>query len=360
MINVFTGEFLFHPCPIEISGNTCSHNCIYCFANIRKTRRECKLKSILNYLKTDSNKTYLKSLIHEGYPICFSNKTDPFSKNNYIQTLSIFEHLMALKNGVFIQTKGGYGIDETLRIIGPRRDVVWYITCTTLKDEIRRKVEPGAPDTETRLQLAEKLHKMGFMVIIALNPLVEEWLPMSDIDIILNRLKKVGIKHIIHEPLHINKKEAETFGKEKREIYGEKVLTDACNLTNNRQYSRNVNEYLIKNGFSVFKLGMPFGTELFNDIRKKIPLIFPNNWDFINDVIASKKTGPREVKFSDYLKAITKYNKDFFYKPFNGAQMYLIRHAFNQWKGNDEAQNINTLVDVLRFHWNNKQCRTSM
>jgi DNA repair photolyase len=360
MVNVFVGEFLFHPCPLEISGNTCSHNCIYCFANIRKTKRECKLSSTLNFLKTYSDKTYMKSLLNEGYPVCFSNKSDPFSKNNYIQTLSIFEHLMQRKNGVFIQTKGGYGIDQALQIIGERRNVVWYITVTTLKEDILAKIEPNAPPTHERLELAEKLHKMGFMVIIAFNPLVEDWMPMSDVETICDRLKHAGIKHIIHEPLHLNQREVETYPQSIKDRYGEKVLADACDLRRNVQYSRNMTIYLKDNGFIPFKLAMPYTTELFNDIRERLGLIFPNQWDFINHVFEISNGKPREITFDDYETAITKYNKDFFYKPFVGAQMYMIRHAFNQWKGNDDVQAENTLIGVMRFHWNTKQCRTSM
>ncbi len=361
MVNVFVGEFLFHPCPLEISGNTCSHNCIYCFANIRNTKRECKVKSTLNYLSSYSDKTYLKTLLNEGFPICFSNKSDPFSKNNYVQTLAIFEHLMARPNGVFIQTKGGHGIDDCLQIIGDHRNIVWYITVTTLNDGIRQKIDPNAPPTLERIALAEKLHNMGFMVIVAFNPLVEEWMPMTDLETICNRLKSCGIKHIIHEPLHINKKEADTFSQHKKDIYGEKVLLDACDLRRNVQYSRNATKYFMDNGFVPFKLAMPYRTNFFNDIREKLGPIFPNQWDFINYVF-EKWDGKNsmEVTFSDYEKAITRHKKEFFYKPFVGSQMYMVRHAFNQWKGNDDVQAENTLIGVMKFHWNVRQCRTSM
>ena len=92
MIDPFYGEFLLHPSPLECSGNTCSHNCCYCFSNIRRSCRYSNIKQTLTQLKNfQSSNTYKNTLIREKYSICLSNRTDPFSKTNYIETLSMLE-----------------------------------------------------------------------------------------------------------------------------------------------------------------------------------------------------------------------------------------------------------------------------
>lgn len=90
MIVNFIGEFLFHPAPLEMSGNTCTHGCAYCFANIRKESRYAKINSAFNQLKRREIKTFVDHLIQNGYPICLSNSTDPFSATDYVVICSQF------------------------------------------------------------------------------------------------------------------------------------------------------------------------------------------------------------------------------------------------------------------------------
>ena len=66
-------------------------------------------------------------------------------------------------------------MEEALEILDGKQNVAWYITVTCADDELSQRVEPGAPPTSERLEWAVHLAKMGYMVIIAFNPLVEKY-----------------------------------------------------------------------------------------------------------------------------------------------------------------------------------------
>lgn len=145
MLEIFLGGYLFHPAALDYSGDTCQNGCAYCFANINKEFRRGNLAGAINSFYKKEATTYKDILIKMGYPICVSNRSDPFSPNNTRDTLALFTHLAEMKNGIFIQTKCGPGMDEALDILGDRRDVVVYITVTTMQDDIARMLEPKAP-----------------------------------------------------------------------------------------------------------------------------------------------------------------------------------------------------------------------
>ncbi len=355
MINEFLGEFMFHPAPLELSGNLCSHNCCYCFANIRKQSRYLSLKSIIKQINKDRIVTYKDALINEGYPICISNKTDPFSDSNYVQTLAISRELNKLKNGIFIQTKGGKGIDEFIDIT-KQKDVVFYITITTLNESIKKRIEPGAPDTLKRLEIAQKLKEMGYLVIIAINPVLEEWMPVCDIYKLLNILKKIGIKHICTEALHLNKRELLTFSESRKRSFNQSEIDYAKERGTFQNYVKKIIPLIQQEGFEVMKLGLPFESNFFDEIRSVFKHIFPNQLDIIN--YAHKKGEGIYTFDSFYNQSVD--NKCFFEKEFKAVQGYLIKHSIHVWASSDEAKKIFTLKETLRFIWNNNKMPGSL
>lgn len=88
-IEVFWGGFLFHPAALDYADETCSHGCAYCFANINKSYREGNVTSAIKALYRDSE-TFAGWLLKNSYPICTSNKTDCFAKNNLRNTRALF------------------------------------------------------------------------------------------------------------------------------------------------------------------------------------------------------------------------------------------------------------------------------
>lgn len=354
MITDFIGEFMFHPAALEFSGNTCTHDCAYCFANLRKSQRTMDLKAIIKQINKKECKTYQDALIKEGYAICMSNKSDPFSNSNYLSTIALGYEFNKLKNGLFIQTKGGKGIDEFLKAINYKKNIVWYITITTLNESIRKRIEKNAPTSEERFTLAKKLKDLGYLVIIALNPVLEKWMPLNDLEIYLSKCKKIGIKHICVEPLHLTEIEAK---KAKR------MEKDECEYACNRKaysyqnYAKKIIPIIKEKGFHVVKIGNALYSEFFYDIRKIFDKIFPNQYDLINYCHNEVKKGI--ITFNTFY-SVSVDNKHFFEREFKYVNRYILKANIHEWAASKEAKKIFSLKEVLRFIWNNQKIQSSM
>ena len=89
---------------------------------------------------------------------------------------------------------------------------------TCADDDMSTKVEPGAPPTSERLDWAVHLAEMGYMVILAFNPLVEKWMPQKALENILDVSILAGIRNFYFDSLHLEKKR--TYPKELLELTG--------------------------------------------------------------------------------------------------------------------------------------------
>lgn len=359
MIDPFYGEFLLHPSPLECSGNTCSHNCCYCFSNIRRSCRYSNIKQTLTQLKNfQSSNTYKNTLIKEKYSICLSNRTDPFSKTNYIETLSMLEYLKNLENGIFFQTKGGYGIDEAFDILKDKKNILFYVTITSKNNDILKLIEPNAPSYEEKLELIKKAKNNGYNVIVAFNPVVKNWLPEKDFYDIVSDVNKIGVKNFIFQKLYLSKNDIKGFTEDRKKRFEDEILIDAVKKTSeNQYYLQSLVVELIKRGNNAVAFGMPFKTDLFKDIRSTLGKCFPSNYDVINYCFDNKV---KQITFNDYKKVLNENQNDLFNKEFKGLSTYIFRIARQVWKGNDKIQSIRTINDVLNAYWNYKQISGSL
>lgn len=359
MIDPFYGEFLLHPSPLECSGNTCSHNCCYCFSNIRRSCRYSNIKQTLTQLKNfQSSNTYKNTLIKEKYSICLSNRTDPFSKTNYIETLSMLEYLKNLENGIFFQTKGGYGIDEAFDILKDKKNILFYVTITSKNNDILKVIEPNSPSYEEKIELIKKAKNNGYNVIVAFNPVVKNWLPEKDFYDIVSDVNKIGVKNFIFQKLYLSKNDIKGFTEDRKKRFEDEILIDAVKTpSENQYYLQSLVVELIKRGNNAVAFGMPFKTDLFKDIRSTLGKCFPSNYDVINYCFDNKV---KQITFNDYKKVLNENQNDLFNKEFKGLSTYIFRIARQVWKGNDKIQSIRTINDVLNAYWNYKQISGSL
>lgn len=359
MIDPFYGEFLLHPSPLECSGNTCSHNCCYCFSNIRRSCRYSNIKQTLTQLKNfQSSNTYKNTLIKEKYSICLSNRTDPFSKTNYIETLSMLEYLKNLENGIFFQTKGGYGIDEAFDILKDKKNILFYVTITSKNNDILKVIEPNSPSYEEKIELIKKAKNNGYNVIVAFNPVVKNWLPEKDFYDIVSDVNKIGVKNFIFQKLYLSKNDIKGFTEDRKKRFEDEILIDAVKKTSeNQYYLQSLVVELIKRGNNAVAFGMPFKTDLFKDIRSTLGKCFPSNYDVINYCFDNKV---KQITFNDYKKVLNENQNDLFNKEFKGLSTYIFRIARQVWKGNDKIQSVRTINDVLNAYWNYKQISGSL
>jgi DNA repair photolyase len=362
MITPFIGEFLINSAPLEYSGNSCSHSCIYCFANNRRSCRQENFKSTINNLKKyPQRKTYTAELLKEGYPIVISNRSDPFSKNNIEQTKSLFQYFKNMPNGLFIQTKGGKDIFEALEIIKEKKNIVFYISITTLNDELSKKIESGVPVTSERIKLAKELKKRGYEIIIAINPCVEQWINEKEIIKLASDFKKCGIIHFIFQPLHLRKDYENALKQISKLPNGDIIITNALNYHKAPRISQLYTQRIVLRLINELKVnalwfGLPYPSDFFMDINKKLGRNYPSMYDFFNYCVKNKLD---KIYFKDFYSALSKGNEKFFEKEFNGLSSYILRINRGVWKGNTKVQSIKTIKEVLNIFWNEKRLTPS-
>jgi DNA repair photolyase len=188
MIVPYFGEFLFVPYPLEMSMNPCSHKCAYCFSRLNNYKRKSNMNSIVKFLGDyQKRKTFVAQLMKEKNVICISNRSDPFSNNNYMETIQLLKTMTELDIDFYLQTKCGKGIDQVLEFIKP---CFWYISITTDNDGFSKKIEPGAPTPTERFEFIKKIVSKGHQVIVAINPYNPEWI--KDENAFVKRIKDSG------------------------------------------------------------------------------------------------------------------------------------------------------------------------
>lgn len=356
MLERFIGAYLFQPAAFDYSGDTCPNGCAYCFANINKAERSANLTGAVKKLYRREPRTYDDMLLRDGYPICVSNRSDPFTVRTWRDTVALCKHLVNIPNGVYIQTKCGPGMEDALEILGKKKPAV-YITITTIRDEISRVIEPGAPPASERLRIAKDLHRCGYMVMVAVNPCTEQWIPRNDLEALVADLKESGIRHVVIEMLDMSRARIKAISQARKDRMGKTALED-CRTGRTRFYVRECTEYLVSHGMSVCKKGMPFRSTFFDDVKLAIGKTMPVHQDFVNYCF-DNHAGGSVVTFAEFDAVIRGSRGGVFEAAFEGSAIrdYLLRAGFVSWKAN---QKVPTHLELLRIVWNDPRHRISI
>lgn len=305
MMDNYWGEFLISPAPLELSMNLCSHGCRYCFANLQKQERTFDAPTFMRLLSDFRNRdTLIARLLKERYPVVVSNKSDPFARSNYRQTVPILEAMTGAGVPVVLQTKGGQGIDDVLSFLPPS---CWYVTITTLDDSIRQRIEPGAPSVAERLALVEKLTARGHYVTVGLNPYVPEW--CTDAAALLQAVKRAGAKSVWAELLHLNYEQVRAMSPAAKAAIGPAIIerSSAHALHNPLAPALDdVIELAMDNGLEVYSDGQPFPSDCWEGYRKLYPRTFPTQQDFVNWAFSNLQDGD-VIGFDDFADLMCRY-----------------------------------------------------
>ncbi len=348
-LQTYSGEFTISPIPLELSMNYCSHKCAYCFANLNQPGRTFDAKGTIDKIRNSGkSKSLTAHLLNNKYPILLSNRVDPFAQSNYKQAIPLIEILQKNGNPISFQTKGGNGIDDAIQIVDKSH---WYISISFSNDELRKKIEPGATTITQRFELIRKLKENGHSVSIGLNPVIEDWLPLSDYEELIKIFKELGIKDIWCETLHLNPKQIKNLSDKEFINIGESVINEAKKRHTKifDSYYQYLVEDMFENGFNVFSMGQPFKSSYFNnshEIYKGKTL--KTTQDFINHCFDNYEDG-QEIRFSDYYQFM---KSDFYEMSFSEVDGYAYRIARNVYKRNIEKP-FKRLKDVLFWYWDN-------
>lgn len=347
MIQAYAGEFTISPIPLEMSMNYCSHKCAYCFANLNQPNRTFDANGFINQIKNcRKNKGLTNYLLANGYPVLLSNRVDPFAHSNWRQTLSAIELLSENGNKIAFQTKGGNGIDDTLKLIDYKAE--WYITISFLDDGLRKKIEPGSPTIQSRIELAKSLIKEGHHVSVGINPLVEEWLPVADFQNLTDVLIDIGVKNFWMQVLHLNKKQIHGLSNSEKNNIGDDILSEASKRIINHSYVDYAEEYLLNKGVNVYTGGdSNMISNYFANTHKLYDgKTLKTTQEFIS-YCKNKLPNGGIVRFVDYLNYM---RKEYFDMEFSEVDGFAYRIARNTYKNYLDAP-LKKLSDVIKFYW---------
>jgi len=222
------------PFPVEVSiYGYCSVSCSFCFANLNRDafdRDPNPVNSTASALRKldrewDDEYSPIGFFLRNRYPVCFSNTTDPFQRDEktYRASEAFLSWCKERKVPVYIQTRGNVlssDFDRYAPLLEPGRVVVAMSLCQ-LDDKLRKRFEPGAQSIESRWELAARLTDHGIPVVMACNPYVKAWVP-SPVEY-CKRAAAVGAKGVWLERLHFS---AAQFG-QVRETYHDELYPAA-------------------------------------------------------------------------------------------------------------------------------------
>ncbi|MEM1981008.1 MAG: radical SAM protein [Candidatus Hadarchaeales archaeon] len=180
-------------CPPKLSLNPytgCSHACLYCYITSYIPRGfECRpKKDLLRRLEREVEKL-------EGRPlISMCNSSDPYPpmERELLLTRGCLERLVG-RARVLLVTKSDLVVRD-LDLLS-RLPCAVSMTLTTLKPELARRLEPGAPSPEERLKALGKLCDAGVPVSVRLDPIIPG-LNEAEIQTIVEAAASAGVKHV--------------------------------------------------------------------------------------------------------------------------------------------------------------------
>jgi DNA repair photolyase len=283
MIIPYFGEFLVNPAPLHLSGNWCSHDCAYCFANLNKPDRQLDLKATIRFLKNfHKQKNLAARLLQEKYPIIVSNHVDPFSLSNYRQLVPLMRMLTHLEIPIAIQTKGGKedAIAETLKFLPPS---VWYISISHSSEETRKQIEFAAPDLDSRYRLIERVTKLKHQVIVGFNPCVPEW--SKDPYKLLNCCVKAGAYGVWIETLHLNYKQRDALKSREKDALGSDIIKRAMKkhtASDDSEHFLKCRAIASELGLEIYSSGQATRSDIFQPFKQLYPKTFPITQDWVN------------------------------------------------------------------------------
>ncbi len=160
----------------------CEHGCIYCYA--RNTHEYWGYSAGLDFerkiiAKPNAAEVLEKQLMNKNWqvaPIMFSGNTDcyqPIERKLQI-TRSMLEVLLKFRHPVAMITKNSLILRDTdiFQELAKLKLVHVMVSITTLKEELRIKMEPRTATAKNRLRVIEQLQKAGIPAGIMTAPII--------------------------------------------------------------------------------------------------------------------------------------------------------------------------------------------
>ncbi|NLD74636.1 MAG: hypothetical protein GX649_18205, partial [Chloroflexi bacterium] len=309
------------------------------------------LKAIMRLLADyRSRQTYTAKLLQAGYPIVVSNRTDPFARVHWRQSLALLETLATMGFQVAVQTKGGPGAHEAAAMLPPS---VWYVTVTTDDPDVLRRVEPGASGYPERRALIEDLLAHNHQVVVGVNPLVAEWLPSPET--LFTTLARLGVWGVWIERLHLNYRQIGAFKPWQHEALGEPLIARARRRSlapGDMAHVMGARAMAQACGLEVFSVGQPTYSRFWEVWEDTYAKTFPTAQGWVNHCYEQGWAGSRLITFDDF----SAYFAQRLPEGRMGIDSYLGAVAHNLWWTHQVPPRL-TFQELLGIIWTEPRSR---
>lgn len=180
----------------------CEHGCIYCFA--RPSHAYVNLSPGLDFetkifYKANAAALLERELRKPGYvcePIAIGTNTDPYqpAEREHRVMRSLLEVMQRFRQPLSIVTKGAALMERDIDLLAEmaREQLVMVaISITTLKDELKRTLEPRAASPAARLKMVRRLTDAGVPAMVMVAPVIPA-VTDSEMEDILAAAKEAG------------------------------------------------------------------------------------------------------------------------------------------------------------------------
>ncbi len=160
----------------------CEHGCVYCFA--RPTHEYLGLSAGLDFetrilVKTEAPALLRRELGSQNYrpqPIGLSGNTDPYqpAEQHFHLSRRCLEVLADFRNPTAIITKNRLVVRDLdiLQELNIHKCIKVYISITSMKSELSRRMEPRASVPRDRLRTVSELSRAGIPVGVMVAPVI--------------------------------------------------------------------------------------------------------------------------------------------------------------------------------------------
>lgn len=197
--------------------NGCTHRCAYCYvraAELTSAARKNRGQTLLIpnesgvkrdlVLALDSSRTResidIEWLRHR-VPIHWGGMSDPFQhcERKYKISKKWMEYLSWYEYPTIISTKGVMAAEPEYLELLKEGNYAFQISLISDDDELIKAIEPGAPSATERLQALEKIANAGIWTAVRIQPLIPSSKIEWELPRYIERLAKIGVKHVLAE-----------------------------------------------------------------------------------------------------------------------------------------------------------------
>lgn len=188
------GQKCHYPTRLDVYGCGCEHNCAYCYA-----RSLLDFRGLWGKPRTADIEAVRRAVrrLKTGSIVRMGGMTDCFAPIERRKGLALatIEELNNRGIGYLIVTKSDL-VADYIPVMDKRLAHI-QISVTSTDDEVSRKIEPGAPLPERRIEAVERLFKAGFDVQLRLSPYIPE-------NVSTGRINAVECDKMLVEFLRVN------------------------------------------------------------------------------------------------------------------------------------------------------------